>query len=106
MYLFSIFQHRVFVFPRIRPQIPREVIDMCRMCTTVTPGEPQVILGQDKSFTFDYVFDTGGQQEEVYSACVESLVMGSLDGYNATVLAYGQVCLKLLRCVEVLSTFG
>lgn len=30
---------------------------MCRTCTTVTPSEPQVILGADKAFTYDYVFD-------------------------------------------------
>lgn len=64
---------------------------MCRICTTVTPGEPQVTLGSDKAFTYDYVFDTNTQQEDVYSTCVEALVDGSLEGYNATVLAYGQV---------------
>jgi hypothetical protein len=47
---------------RIRPQIPREIIDMCRICTFVTPGEPQVVLGTDKAFTFDYVFDTTSDQ--------------------------------------------
>ncbi|PSN35255.1 hypothetical protein C0J52_18156 [Blattella germanica] len=75
---------------RIRPQIPRELIDMCRICTTVTPGEPQVTLGSDKAFTYDYVFDMEAQQEDVYTTCVETLVNGSLEGYNATVLAYGQ----------------
>ncbi|KAJ9600244.1 hypothetical protein L9F63_009469, partial [Diploptera punctata] len=74
----------------IRPQIPREVIDMCRVCTTVTPGEPQVTLGSDKAFTYDYVFDMNSQQEDIYETCVERLVNGSLEGYNATVLAYGQ----------------
>lgn len=76
---------------RIRPQIPREVIDMCRVCTVVTPGEPQIVLGDDKAFTFDYVFDIGSFQAAVYSSCVERLVEGALKGYNATVLAYGQV---------------
>lgn len=47
---------------RIRPQIPREIIDNCRICTFVTPGEPQVVLGTDKAFTFDYVFDTNSDQ--------------------------------------------
>lgn len=47
---------------RIRPQISREVIDMCRICTFVTPGEPQIVLGTDKAFTFDYVFDTNTEQ--------------------------------------------
>lgn len=79
------------IFYRIRPQIPRELIDMCRMCTTVTPNEPQIILGADKAFTFDYVYDTFVQQAEVYNSAVDRLVEGSLKGYNATVLAYGQV---------------
>ena len=35
---------------------------MCRLCTQVTPGEPQVILGADKAFTFDYVFDMDSEQ--------------------------------------------
>lgn len=52
----------LFFINRIRPQIPREVIDMCRVCTLVTPGEPQVVLGTDKAFTFDYVFDTNSDQ--------------------------------------------
>lgn len=68
---------------------------MCRMCTTVTPDEPQIILGADKAFTFDYVFDTFKQQAEIYNSSVGRLVEGSLKGYNATVLAYGQV--KFIR---------
>lgn len=63
---------------------------MCRICTQVTPNEPQVILGADKAFTFDYVFDTDSCQVDIYTDCVEKLIDGSLKGYNATVLAYGQ----------------
>ncbi|KAJ8951442.1 hypothetical protein NQ318_006871 [Aromia moschata] len=53
-------------------------------------GEPQVTLGSDKSFTYNYVFDMEASQENVYETCVSSLVESSLEGYNATVLAYGQ----------------
>ncbi|XP_066599552.1 kinesin-like protein KIF21A isoform X2 [Prorops nasuta] len=80
----------VRVAVRIRPQIAREVIDMCRICTQVPPGEPQVFLGPDKAFTYDYVFDTAIGQNKIYDTCVARLVEGALDGYNATVLAYGQ----------------
>ncbi|KAB0801448.1 hypothetical protein PPYR_05802 [Photinus pyralis] len=80
----------VRVAVRIRPQIPREIIDMCHVCTAVTPNEPQVTLGSDRSFTYDYVFDTPDNQDNVYDTCVASLVDSSLEGYNATVLAYGQ----------------
>ncbi|XP_016977600.1 kinesin-like protein KIF21A [Drosophila rhopaloa] len=80
----------VRVAVRIRPQNSREQIDMCRVCTTVTFGEPQIFLGSDKAFTFDYVFDTNSNQCDIYSECVERLVDSTLHGYNATVLAYGQ----------------
>ncbi|XP_044588252.1 kinesin-like protein KIF21A isoform X6 [Cotesia glomerata] len=80
----------VRVAVRIRPQVAREVIDMCRICTQVPAGEPQVFLGADKAFTYDYVFDTGVEQKNIYDNCVAKLVEGALDGYNATVLAYGQ----------------
>ncbi|XP_073985830.1 kinesin-like protein 31E isoform X2 [Rhodnius prolixus] len=80
----------VRVAVRIRPQLPREIIDMCRVCTNVTPNEPQVTLGSDKSFTYDYVFDQLSDQATIYETCAKTLVQGSLEGYNATVLAYGQ----------------
>ncbi|EFN70720.1 Kinesin-like protein KIF21B [Camponotus floridanus] len=80
----------VRVAVRIRPQVAREVIDMCRICTQVPQGEPQVFLGPDKAFTYDYVFDTQSDQNSIYETCVNRLVEGALDGYNATVLAYGQ----------------
>lgn len=63
---------------------------MCRICTQVPQGEPQVFLGPDKAFTYDYVFDTQSDQNTIYETCVNRLVEGALDGYNATVLAYGQ----------------
>lgn len=55
------------------------------------PGEPQVVLGKDKSFTYDYVFDMDTQQEAIYSHCTEKLIDGCFEGYNATIFAYGQV---------------
>lgn len=55
------------------------------------PGEPQVVLGKDKSFTYDYVFDMDTQQESIYSHCTEKLIEGCFEGYNATIFAYGQV---------------
>ncbi|KAG5316961.1 KI21A protein, partial [Acromyrmex heyeri] len=63
---------------------------MCRICTQVPQGEPQVFLGPDKAFTYDYVFDTQVNQNAIYETCVNRLVEGALDGYNATVFAYGQ----------------
>ncbi|KAJ8778555.1 hypothetical protein J1605_013524 [Eschrichtius robustus] len=75
---------------RIRPQLSKEKIEGCHICTSVTPGEPQVLLGKDKAFTYDFVFDLDTWQEQIYSTCVSKLVEGCFEGYNATVLAYGQ----------------
>ncbi|XP_036004739.1 kinesin-like protein KIF21A isoform X2 [Fundulus heteroclitus] len=75
---------------RIRPQLAKEKIEGCHICTYVMPGEPQVVLGKDKAFTFDHVFDIDTQQETIYTHCTERLIEGCLEGYNATIFAYGQ----------------
>nr|XP_055039667.1 kinesin-like protein KIF21B isoform X2 [Misgurnus anguillicaudatus] len=75
---------------RIRPQMAKEKIEGCHICTSVTPGEPQLLLGKDKAFTYDFVFDLDSHQHEIYRACVHKLIEGCFEGYNATVFAYGQ----------------
>ncbi|XP_040894172.1 kinesin-like protein KIF21A isoform X4 [Toxotes jaculatrix] len=75
---------------RIRPQLAREKIEGCHICTYVMPGEPQVILGKDKAFTYDYLFDMDSQQDAIYTTCTEKLIEGCFEGYNATIFAYGQ----------------
>lgn len=82
----------VFVLmTRIRPQLAKEKIEGCHICTSVMPGEPQVVLGKDKAFTYDYIFDMDTQQETIYNDCTERLIEGCFEGYNATIFAYGQV---------------
>ncbi|PIO56953.1 hypothetical protein TELCIR_21646, partial [Teladorsagia circumcincta] len=75
---------------KIRPQGNREKLEGSRVCTSVIPGEPQVTIGTDRSFTYDHVFDQATQQAEIYDSCIDKLVNGLFDGFNATVLAYGQ----------------
>uniref|UniRef100_A0A8C8GF04 Kinesin motor domain-containing protein n=1 Tax=Oncorhynchus tshawytscha TaxID=74940 RepID=A0A8C8GF04_ONCTS len=75
---------------QIRPQLAREKIEGCHICTFVTPGEPQVMLGKDKAFTYDYVFDMDSCQDSIYASCTEKLIEGCFEGYNATIFAYGQ----------------
>ncbi|KAL4075778.1 P-loop containing nucleoside triphosphate hydrolase protein [Scleroderma citrinum] len=52
----------------------------------VPPGTKRY---KDKRFMFDRVFDGEARQEEVYAATSKPLLVGLLDGYNATVFAYG-----------------
>uniref|UniRef100_A0A8V0YWI6 Kinesin family member 4B n=1 Tax=Gallus gallus TaxID=9031 RepID=A0A8V0YWI6_CHICK len=75
---------------RCRPLVPKETSEGCQMCLSFVPGEPQVIVGSDKAFTYDYVFDPSVEQEEVFNTAVAPLIRGIFKGYNATVLAYGQ----------------
>ena len=51
----------------------------------------QVQLGTH-SFTFDHVYGSSGTPPSaMFEECVSPLVDGLFQGYNATVLAYGQV---------------
>ncbi|KAF5892965.1 chromosome-associated kinesin KIF4A, partial [Clarias magur] len=80
----------VRVAVRCRPLVAKELNEGCQSCLTFIPGEPQVVVGNDKAFTYDYVFDPSTEQEEVFNAAVSPLLSGLFKGYNATVLAYGQ----------------
>ncbi len=80
-------------FSRIRPCLPRELIEGCKTCTTVAEGHPQVWIGSNHAFTYDYVFDQDAPQQSVFELVVQQLIDGCLHGYNATILAYGQVIL-------------
>ncbi|KJH45711.1 kinesin motor domain protein [Dictyocaulus viviparus] len=55
-----------------------------------TSNNALVTIGSDRSFTYDHVFDQGAQQVELYNFCIQKLVDGLFDGFNATVFAYGQ----------------
>ncbi|KAF8901672.1 kinesin-like protein [Gymnopilus junonius] len=44
---------------------------------------------KDRRFMFDRVFGHEARQQEVYEATAQPLLRGLLDGYNATVFAYG-----------------
>jgi hypothetical protein len=65
---------------------------MSKICTSVAPNQPQVTLGHkdDKTFTFDYVYDIETTQQKIFDESIRYLIDGCFDGYNATVLAYGQ----------------
>lgn len=64
----------------------------------VPPGSKRY---KDKRFMFDRVFDGEARQEEVYAATAKPLLSGLLDGYNATVFAYG---VRLRRFIRVVLT--
>ncbi|XP_038208080.1 kinesin-like protein KIF21A [Zerene cesonia] len=83
----------VRVAVRIRPQTPAEILEGCGICARAggPAGEGGIALGSERAFTFNYAFEPSVSQQEVYDTCVRKLVEAALDGYNATVLAYGQV---------------
>ncbi|KAF8934107.1 Kinesin-like protein kif21b [Haplosporangium gracile] len=76
---------------RVRPLTLQEQISNCSECISYVPNEPQIgIVGSDKSFTFDYVFDEESNQRHVYEECAKELVERFIEGFNVTILAYGQ----------------
>lgn len=58
-------------------------------CIAVSQATGTVRLGTWRQFAYDYAFGLEAQQQDVFAACVSPLVDSFLEGYNATVLAYG-----------------
>ena len=110
----------VRVCVRVRPFVPKEKVEGCQDCTRLPSGSHEVVIGNNRRFTFDKVYGPASSQEEVrvalsfalvsatmalcnpcrvcdalpcpqlFTDYVSPLVDGCFQGFNATVLAYGQ----------------
>lgn len=75
---------------RIRPLTEQEKQHYQHNVIKFVPNnEQQIVIGDDRSFTFDYVYPPVSNQHQVYSTCVIPLLNKFMDGYNSTILAYG-----------------
>ncbi|KAI9830281.1 MAG: kinesin-like protein Klp5 [Phylliscum demangeonii] len=66
---------------------PPEDNPMQRFSRSVVPNSGKRV--KDQTFAFDRVFDENTTQADVYEATTRGLLDNVLDGYNATVFAYG-----------------
>ena len=97
----------VKVVVRVRPLLSREtsarVVHVNRGSQTVTIGGEEletssvasITLGRGRTtavhtFAFDHVYDERSSQEELYETTARPVVESCLEGYNATIFAYGQ----------------
>ncbi|PSC70144.1 kinesin-ii motor [Micractinium conductrix] len=86
------------VLVRVRPLSDQERRDGRKAAVQADGRDGQVATAPqvrsssegDKSFTFDRVFGPESRQEDVYDAAAAALVEAALQGFNATVFAYGQ----------------
>ena len=69
---------------RVRPLMPTEKENALDIDGT------QVVVAADKVFNFDHMFGPEVGQEQLYEELVHCSVEKVLDGFNATVFAYGQ----------------
>ncbi|CAF0773701.1 unnamed protein product [Adineta ricciae] len=83
-------EFRVKVAVRVRPFLQREKNHDQKSCVTIHPQTNQIILGERRTFKYDFVFGPKTQQEELYRTSVEPMLQNVFDGYNVTIFAYGQ----------------
>lgn len=100
---------RVNVFARVRPGVAREDgdqhcvdmnTDLHKCVVRMHDGDAveRVLAGgsaapskvMEKEFTFDGVFDPDSNQKEVYEEVGKPVLKDVLQGYNGSILAYGQ----------------
>ncbi|RUS22443.1 hypothetical protein BC937DRAFT_89158 [Endogone sp. FLAS-F59071] len=73
---------------RVRPLTPKEQMSSCSECLTFIPDEPQILIGTDRSFTFDYVFSPETPQRNVYEESVEPLLEKFVEGQTGSGKTY------------------
>ena len=95
--------NRARILVRVRPLISEELESHANSNIIVTEvrDNKSIILSKegvnDREFTFDYVFAADkATQEHFYAITGLPLIKDLFSGYNATIIAYGQV-LKLIN---------
>ena len=88
---------------RLRPQLAHEAERGWKDIARVVDGKMVVLMdphdnsgdilrknrSREKQFAFDTCFAPESQQQEVYAMTTKPIIKGVLNGYNATVFAYG-----------------
>ncbi|GJQ14738.1 hypothetical protein GpartN1_g6529.t1 [Galdieria partita] len=79
----------VTVAVRVRPFSTLEASHGQQSCLQVDKQDT-IMIGKDKSFTFDHVFDSNTSQEQLYKSIVLPLINGIFEGFHSCLFAYGQ----------------
>ena len=74
---------------QVRPLLETEQLQCKEECVS-SVSEKQLVLGNEHQFTFHRVLPAKTSQASVYEECAVPLVTKFLDGFNTTILAYGQ----------------
>lgn len=88
----------VRVVVRVRPLNGKELDGHCKniikvdaLNSEITVENPNAVQGEPpKIYSFDAVFDTDSTQVDIYNETARPIVDKVLQGYNGTILAYGQ----------------
>ena len=86
---------RVMVYLRVRPISEEELRSSARESVIDRIDSSRIVLAakkesDKKSYLFDSVFDPSIGQKDVYQTVAKPVVNSVLQGYNGTILAYGQ----------------
>ncbi|CAG8700627.1 11331_t:CDS:2, partial [Scutellospora calospora] len=82
---------------RIRPLTAEDLVNLpsrfqrnVLSTTLFAPNQVTVQTEKKQTFTFDHVFGPDSTQKDIYDRCIKSMVDKFLEGFNVTILAYGQ----------------
>lgn len=108
----STFYTKIKVVIRVRPPLPRELSGEVpfQNIVAVDEREQQITISENleavldesgqllanpgpystHTFVFDHVYDQASSQKKVFETTARGVVDSALQGYNATIFAYGQ----------------
>jgi len=97
-------EQQIIVACRLRPMTEEEILQGATMIAHKVAEDNMVVLldpeedhddilrqnrSRERKYMFDVVSDARADQNDVYSATAKTLISSVLEGYNATVFAYG-----------------
>lgn len=92
----------VRVAVRLRPLNSRERLAGSDELIVCDLANRQIVAGPEHCFKYDRVFGADSRQEDIFDELAKPLLDSFMNGFNSTILAYGQV--KSLILLSLLIT--
>ena len=58
-------------------------------------SEKKLIFSDEKEFDYDYVYPDNVSNTDIFNKSIQDNIIKSLDGYNLSIMAYGQTVINL-----------
>lgn len=64
-------------------------------------SDKKLIISDEKEFDYDHVYSENVTNSDIFNKSIQENIIKSLDGYNLSIMAYGQTVRKNIKLLDI-----